>query len=252
MENYLLFDKTIKGLNTAPFEATKKLLDLLEISYECVNEGKEDIGFEQRFLDTDKFYDIFKPTLLKAKEEKKSIIALESSSYLGLHKAKEALDIDVGIISSNDLVFEKIQTKEIKNSFKEFNAGIFYGDNGLDQSAVSELLKFTEAKEINLLNAYENDAFSLMELDEDMALKMSGDILFEAFDNGCDFLVVNDIRSFSMFDTNQDKIQKIKKRPFGENGFAVLSISQVLLMALGKVKMDENLTDKHKIKPDFI
>lgn len=256
MENYILFDKTIENLNSAPFDATKKLFDLLNISYDIASATNKDIGFEQRFLDLDKYYEIFKPTLLEAQENKKSIIALENSSYLGLFEAKNALHVNVEILMPWDIIFEKMtnnQTNTIVNYFENFSAGIYNGSCEISgQNSISKLLKLVKAKEISLQNSYEDDAYNILELDEKMALQRAGDILYDAFDSGCDFMIVSDIRSFNIFDSYQKKIEVVKKRPLGESGFPLLSISQVLLMALGKIDTSENQVNKHTIKPSFI
>ncbi|PID47338.1 MAG: hypothetical protein CR967_04685 [Proteobacteria bacterium] len=256
MENYILFDKTIKGLNGEPFLAGRKLFDLLDISYVSGNAGDYDMDFEKRFLNPSKFYDIFKPTLLDATTNNKTIIALENNAYLSLCEAKKYLDLDTRVVLAYEILLEKLSnnsSQKIVHHFDKFNVGVYGGvfDN-LDQTSVSKLLKLIKAKEIKLKTRHENDGYSILDLDKNMSFEMAGDIVFDAYDSGCDFLIVNDICSFTMFDKYQKQIEKIKKRPLAQNSFTILSIFQVLLMALGKIKPEENLSHKNTIKPSFI
>ncbi len=273
MSDFVVYEKLIPNLNTKPFNVSEELLSLFDISYEKFPQDKWDIGYEKRFLDKD-FYKRFEPILLHAKESNKTILTQENSSHLGLCEAKNKLQIDVQITSTCKILFEHLQKAKIKHNFSNFNAGIYQGDHKLMQNDfISKILHFLKAKEIKLQNTHNCSGFEILdissekskkisnkfisslfrtfvpsELNQEMAYDMAGDILFEAYDSGCDFLVVNDIRAFYIFDCLQKNIEKKKKRPLGESGMSVFSIYELLLLALGDTKM----ISTHNIKPDFI
>ncbi len=89
----------------------------------------------------------------------------------------------------------------------------------------------------------------IFESKNEIAKKIAAKILFDAFDNGADFLIVNDIRTFTFFDSFQKKIAKV----FGRDiNLPILTLSQVILLSLGVT--DKNILgfNKHFIKPTFV
>lgn len=250
MEKYILFDGLLE-LNQAPINATKSILELLHVDYIEANSKQKDIGYNLRYYE--KYLDIFKPTLEFAKDKNSSILALENSSLLALKKANEIFQTNVDIKSANDIILQNLNN-DFTHYFDKFNVGIYYGsdDEEIEQNSISKILQKTKAHEINLQNRYKNDGYFLLDFNKDMAFKMAGDIIFDGFDSGCDFLIVNDIRSFYIFDNFQTNIAKRLKRPLSEVGVPILFISQILLMAYGKTKAEENFTNLHKVLPSFI
>lgn len=250
MEKYILFDGLL-DLNQAPLSATKSLLELLHVEYIEANSKQKDIGYNLSYYE--RYLDIFKPTLELARDENRAILAVENSSLLALKKANEKFQTNVEIKSVNDIILQNLND-DFVHYFDKFNTAIYYGsdDEQLSQDSLTEILQKTKAHEIVLQNRYKNDGYFLLDFDKKMALKMAGDILFDGFDNGCDFLIVNDIRSFYIFDNYQKDIAKRLKRPFSEYGMPILFISELLLMAYGKIKTEENFTNLHKVLPSFI
>lgn len=251
MKKYLIFDALIKNHNDAPFKAILSLLEILNIQYECIKTTTNDIGYDLRYRA--KFTDIFKSVLEEAKAQNRPLVALENSSYLSLKEANKELNIGAEILHVNYILATSFDPQDIVHDFSKFRASIYYGsdDESLEQSALAKLLQATKAKEIQLTKTYSNDGFAFLELDGALAYKMAAEILFDAYDSSCDFLVINDIRSFAIFDTKQKKVAKAYGRSL-KDGLPILSIAQVLLMALGKTKPKECFVNLHAIKPTFI
>lgn len=251
MKKYLIFNTLIKNHNDAPFKATLSLLEILNIQYECIKTTARDIGYDLRYRA--KFTDIFKSVLEEAKAQNLPLVALENSSYLSLKEANKELNIGTEILHVNYILATSFNSKDIVHDFSKFRAGIYYGsdDESLEQSALAKLLQATKAKEIQFAKTYSNDGFAFLEFDKALAYKMAAEILFDVYDSSCDFLVINDIRSFAIFDTMQKKVAKAYGRSL-QNGLPILSIAQVLLMALGKTKAKECFVSSHAIKPTFI
>lgn len=251
MKKYLLYDGFMEDLNDAPFQAAKLLLTFLGIAHINTEVSPRDLGYHMRYKYD--FSDIFKDVLYEAKEKSLPLVALENSSYLSLQYAKKKLEIDVQLIHVNDIFLQSLEEPNIVHGFSNFNGGIYYGsdDENLDQKSIFSLLKATKARIINLDSKYKDDGFRFIDFDKNLSFKMAGDILFEAYDSSCDFLVVNDIRSFHHFDTHQKSISKSNGRALGD-GLPILSIAQIMLMALGKIEEKDNLVNSHTIKPAFI
>lgn len=249
MNNYLIYNKLVSNLNRAPFDATISLFDELNIPYELCNEAKHDIGYELHAYNKINFNKIFQPLF----KDDKTIITLENSSHLGILKSKQS---DQKVISFLEVLKQNAQTikSKIEHKFEKFNVGVYMGDNEVDlnKDDISYLLNLTGIKEINLKSIHEPDGYSLLDFNEKISYKMAGKILFDAYDSGCDFLIVNDIRSFNLFDKYQKNIEKTTKRPLGKYGLGVFNISQIILMSIGKVKLEENFTNLHEVKPSFL
>ncbi len=251
MKNYLVYNQLIKDLNSDPFQAGIALLKELRVEFELSNSTRRDIGYELRGYDNKQYCGIFEDVL-----DKKSVIALENSSYLGLCEANKFYNKECNIIPLHVILKEnsKLIKSKIVHSFQNFNIGIHLGEFTCKskKDELSSILTLTGANVLNFDNEFEPDGYSLLEFDKNVAFKMGSNVVFDAFDKGCDLLIVDDIRSFHMFDYYQKELIKTMKRPLGENGMTILSISQVLLTAFGLVNENENLTATHKVKPSFI
>lgn len=234
----LIYDKMIKDLNQKPFLALLELLDLQGVKYSLTKNSLTDIGYDKRYKDG--YHEIFKPTLEEAKDSDGVIYALENSSLLGLKKANEFYELEVEVKSA----LEVVKTPESKVSFDGFKGYVYRGsdDEVLDETEVSFPVGL---KTYSGEKVFSNDGFSTLKASKEISLNLAGDILFDAFDNGCDFLITNDIRSFYMFDKMQKDIVKVKNRDFGK-GLAIFSVAEVLLLSLGKS------VSEHAIKPEFI
>ncbi len=242
MSRYILYADTL-CLNEAPLESTKSLLDCLGIFYVVFEGGKRDIGEELKFLNKKGYYSIFKDCLQKAKDDSRAILAFEYSSYKGLLGANEFFGLDVEIKHISSLLKTKFEKAKIKHNFKDFKAYAFLKDNEnialLQQTAVSVF----ESKE-------QEDGYFLLPINKEISYKMAGEIVFDAYDSGCDMIIVDDIRSFYMLDEFQNKISNSIKRPLGENGMSIVFMSEFLLFALGEV--DGDFLDLHKTKVNFL
>lgn len=252
MNKYLIFDTLIETKNRTPFDATKVLLEKLNIHAAPIKGTKNDVGYDSSYLNKEAYEQTFTDALNKA--EGSTIIALENSSYLGLLKAKEKNHTDVKVMLAIDLISDALKdidvSSKVKHSFNNFNAGIHYGSDNVDQSTLSTLLGLVQAKEVKLNRAYKDCGYSTLRANKQTAYKMAGNIMLDAFDTACDFVVVNDIRSFEMFDTNQKKLSCEVGREIGLAGLPVFSIAQIILMAMGekeKAQISSNL-----VKPTFL
>lgn len=111
----------------------------------------------------------------------------------------------------------------LKHDFSEFKIA-FYGKN-------SQILKNFKAKIIDLAHKNTHCGFEFLGLNDELAVKLASEILFQAFDSGADFLCVEDEKEFYMLDTLSNKCEEISKRKIGD--FYVLRMSELISLANG-------------------
>lgn len=85
--------------------------------------------------------------------------------------------------------------------------------------------------------------YEFLGLNDELALRLAGEILFDAFDNGADFLLTFNEKEFYMFDTLSKEISKIFNRDLCD--FYILHISE--LNALLCEQIPQSLKE-HKLK----
>lgn len=247
MKNYLIYDGLTK-LNTEPFLVSLKLLSHLDVKYDIAKKQNNELGFHLQFINEDKYMKNFYATLIDAQEQNKSLIALDNSSYLGLLRANEHFNLKVDLLHVNTLINQNLQNKSFTHKFCEFNAGVYFGSDEIClKDDILQALNHTEIKIKNFQKQYQNDGFSIFDFDKQMAFNMAGNILFDAYDSGCDLLITHDIRSFYMFDFYQKNIQKQLKRPIN---MPIFTLSEIIYISLGFTQ--ENFASFHKVVPNFI
>lgn len=105
----------------------------------------------------------------------------------------------------------------ISSKFKEFDA-VYYGNNC----------------KINGLSIFEIDSkdfpsgFEFLGINDTFAIALASRILFDAYDSGADFLIVDNEMDFYMFDTLSSKCQKFLNRQL--DNFYVLRASELVAL----------------------
>lgn len=248
VQNFILLNSTIKGLNDCAFISTKEVLSYLDIDFASIDAPCE-MSYDKLYKDENGYFANFKSILDSAKENNSCIVTLEDSSHMGLCKANEYFNLNVNIINAYELIKDRMFDFTFSNSLKEYNCYLF--DTFCIDAQIKSKLSVLNSLSLHVKTSkFHNDGFSFLDFDKEFAYKMAGDVLLDAFDSGCDFVVVNDIRSFHMFDTMQNRLSSAVGREFGKSGIAILTLSELLLIALGKA--DFKKIYKHNIKPSLI
>lgn len=161
------------------------------------------------------------------------VAGLEFRDYFGLSRSVEFLQGYFGKEVAKDepfedsnLYIESFDKNKFINNFAKFNIAIY------DDLAVEKLVRKIDAKVV----CFENQALeipkSIQECDKTLALQMAGAILFDAFDSGADFLLINNRRIFDILNDNMAQILKLVGRQI--DGFYLLTFSEFLLLAENK------------------
>ena len=269
MKHYFLFDTLIQREKTAPMiTAARKLIELLNLDAPSFKAAKADLGNEFMGLDKLKFLEHYAYNLTLAADEKRDILCFEQSSFIchaqtkdlllndanlkfeiaqRLEKHNLSLNLEVNVVSLEQLLLEEIGTEKLasllKNPFGNFQTALFLGSNACrarkyrKEDFLTQILDVIKLKQVKHESTYESDGFEVYDASSLLAKKLSAKVMLDMFDNAADFVLVSDARSFIMFDFYQKELEKIAGR---EIGLSVLSLPEILLLAFG-------VTDKKSI-----
>ncbi|MDR0580483.1 MAG: hypothetical protein LBG21_07795 [Campylobacteraceae bacterium] len=278
MSEYIIFDALNTKLCTAPFMSAKVILKKLFIANHTMQTEKKDFGFENYTLNPKAFVENFAPILAQAGKNGENIIAIENSSFYSLQYVKNYIANNINIKNETEKKLNKFElttnfladvkhvnsilstknaiyniSKNIKHTFDSFKAAVYIGpDLGLDvdiNDDLNTLLDTVKLPKVHFekeLNAIGYDIYAYA---PEIALKMAGAVLSDAYDSGVDFIITSDIRAFYMFDTCRKKIEKAIGRQLS---LYVLTIPQIILLALGETDKKNLGFNEHKVKPTIL
>lgn len=281
MKRYFLFDAIIQSEKAPSLAiAARSLLDFLGCDVPSLKGAKADVGSEILSLAKAKFVERNAYNLALAAKEGGSIVCVENSAFISLQSSKDILANDPELRASiaqkllkaglelslntevltletflvNEVGMEKLSSL-LKHPFKEFYFAHFFGTSFCqarrftDMSLTCKLLQSVQAKAITFASCYESDGFEVLEASELLSKQLASKVMLDMFDNAADFVVVDDARNFIMFDFYQKALEKTASR---EIGLPVLSLAQVLLLALGVTDKAKLGFDKHKVPVTLI
>lgn len=160
-----------------------------------------------------------------------------------IKKLKDEIS-QAGLIDKNLINFKEFKKEEkrklthIKHDFKGFNIG-FYGYEN------EELKTKLKAKIMDFKNP--SSGFELLNFNTNLAYKIAADIVLDAYDKGCDFLVVDEAKDFYMFDTCCKDLMKESGRDFED--FYILSSQELIALIEGE---ESASLKNHKLKVTLI
>lgn len=276
MKNYFLFDTLIQREKTSPMIlAARKLIELLNIDAPSFKGAKADLGSEFMGLDRLKFLEHYAYNLTLAADEKRDILCFEQSSLIShahtkdillndanlkfeiaerLQKHNVSLNLDVNVVSLEQLLLEEVGTEKlaslVKNPFGKFQTALFLGSNACrakkyrKEDLLIQLLDLIKLKQIKHESTYESDGFEVYDASPLLAQKLGSKAMLDMFDNAADFVLVSDARSFIMFDFHQKELEKVSGRDIG---LSVLSLAELILLAFGETNKKAIGLDQHKV-----
>ena len=271
MTQYRLFDNIIELDKAGSFvTSTKELLKMLEIDAPVLSKSRADIGTVGKALNIEAFHYNNAHNLAIAKQENCTLICPEDSSYFSFLNTKEELKdndelkelinsklkkvnlelaLDVKVLHVNSLIKTSKLKSMIKKPFDDFNVAIFHGNTNELTSTCKDILSTLGAKIINFETSCDSDGYEILSVSTGLADKLAGKIMLDIFDNGADFVVTDDARSFSMFDSRQKSLECSVGRDIN---MSILSTVQVTLLALGCEDREKMGLDLHKVSTKII
>ncbi|MDR1976827.1 MAG: hypothetical protein LBQ18_07515 [Campylobacteraceae bacterium] len=279
MANYIIFDKMNKKLVTKPFKSAGEVfLREFYVANYAIKTNLSDIGAENYILNPKLFAKNFVKILAQAGKNGETIITYDISSYLSLLFAKNFImdnadvkeemenflnpfelttDFLADALHINAFIIEKDATKHMKKNlkypFSDFKAAFYYGaDIRSDEYSNRELNTFFDTidlKRVRFSRELNPSGYELLRYAPEIALKMAGNILLDAFDSGADFLIVNDTRTFYLMDTKRKEVERAVGR---EIPIYILTLPQVALMAYGVTDKKILGFNAHNVKPTLL
>jgi len=276
MKNYFLFESLVQREKTAPMvTAARKLIELLNIDAIPFKGAKADFGTELMGLDTLKFLEHYAYNLTLAATQKRDILCIEQSSLICHAHTKEillnddqlrfeiaerlgkqnlSLNLEVNVLALEQLLLEEIGSETlsalVKHPFQNFQTALFFGSNACrakkyrKEELMTQLLELIQLKSIPHESTYESDGFEVYDASPLLGKKLAAHAMLDMFDNAADFVLINDARSFIMFDFYQKELEKIAGR---EIELSILSLAELLLLAFGETHKKSMGLDQHKV-----
>lgn len=281
MKRYFLYDTVIQSEKAPSIAiATRALCDFLGLELPLLKGAKADVGSEVMALNKLKFIEHNAHTLALASQEDANIVCAENSAFISLQLTREALLNDVSLRESvaetlakkgltlslgteilrletylvQTVGLEKLRSL-VKHPFSAFYVGHFLGTSFCqarkftDMSLTQTLIDLTKAKTVSFESAYESDGFEVYAVSAHLAKQFAAKAMLDMFDHAADFILVEDARSFIMFDFYQKECEKIANR---ELGLTLLTLPQMLLLAFGITDKTKLGLDKHKVPVTLI
>lgn len=133
-------------------------------------------------------------------------------------KPKEIINADTLVTNFDKNVF--------KHNFEGFNIAVF------NDIKVENFIKKLKAKVVNFDTSKDKFNPEIFKSDKELALKIAGEIIFDAYDSGADFLIVNDSEYFDIFDGRSAEITRSANRSL--DGFYVLKFDEFVSLCRGE------------------
>ncbi len=281
MKRYFLFDNIIQSEKAPSLAiAAHELMKFLELDLPVLKEARADLGSEVLALNKQKFILRNAHTLSLAAQGQGSIVCVENSAFNSLQMTKEALSkdsalqektakklLEFGIVLNfetevlnletflvNVVGIEKLASL-VQHPFNNFHVAHFLGTsfcqtrNFTDTTLMGKLLSMLQAKKVNFASVYESNGFEVFECSELLAKQLASTAMLDMFDNAADFVLIDDARSFIMFDFYQKALEKVASRDIN---LCVLSLAQILLLSFGVTQKEKLGLDKHKIPATLV
>jgi hypothetical protein len=185
---------------------------------------------------------------------KNRILNFDSAIEDKIHTIQEKLNLREDIEKQNFRInntlildfgeFEK--DYEIKHDFKDFNIA-YYPSNNSEETI--DLLNKLEAKNLKLDSLKIDIAKNTFNKNPEITYRTACTILLDAFDNNADFLLVDNIEDFYVFDYNRKAIEKLCGR---EILIPIIHKNELQKLASGKHKEAKQTLVKHQIDPEII
>ncbi len=135
---------------------------------------------------------------------------------------------------------------EVKHDFKDFNIAYYSSSN---ESKYETLVNKLDAKMLNLDSLKLDLAKNTFNVNPKITYFVAYTILLDAFDNNADFLLVDTIEDFYIFDYNRKQFEKICGR---DVLLPVIHINELQQLASGDHKTANKTLIKHQINPEII
>jgi len=281
MKRYFLFDSILQSEKAPSLAiAARSLLAFLELDVPSLKEVKADMGSEIMALNKLAFIERNAYTLSLCAKEGGALVCVENSAFISFQLTKEALsnepalrdavalslskkglelNFQVDIVNLetflvNEVGMDKLASL-VKHPLSDFYVAHFFGTSFCqarkftDLGLTCNLLSMIQAKKVTFESCYESDGFEVLDVSEKLAYTLASTTMLDMFDNAADIVLVDDVRSFIMFDFYQKSLEKTASR---EIELPVMTLAHILLLAFGVHDKAKLGFTKHKVPVTLI
>jgi hypothetical protein len=135
---------------------------------------------------------------------------------------------------------------EVKHDFKDFNIA-YYPSKSNEKTL--DLINKLNANMLKLDTLKLDLAKNTFNKNPQITYCVASTILLDAFDNNADFLLVDTIEDFYIFDYNRKQIEKISGR---EIILPIIHVNEFQKLATGEHSEAKKTLDKHQVNPEII
>ena len=139
-----------------------------------------------------------------------------------------------------------VDNYEIKHDFKDFNIAYYPSK---DNKKTLELLDKLDTNLLKLDTLKLDIAKNSFNKNPQITYYVASTILLDAFDSNADFLLVDTVEDFYVFDYNRKQIEKISGR---EIILPVIHVNELQKLAIGNHEEVKKTLEKHQINPEII
>lgn len=150
--------------------------------------------------------------------------------------------------NAKTIKFDKeITPSSIQHSFSEFNIAYYKGLQTCETT--QSLLNTLEAKQL-LLPSLTNDlAMDTFHKNPFLTYNLVAEMMLDAFDNDADFIVVDDMQTFYLLDSNRKELEKVSGR---EILLPVIHTHELAQLAYGFHENVKKSLAQHTVNPEII
>lgn len=136
---------------------------------------------------------------------------------------------------------------EIKHDFDNFKVAYYKGTK--QNIKLETIIAQTKIKSLNLSSLYHDLALKTFHINSKFTFQIASQIMIDAFDNGADFLLVDDEDLFYLFDYNRKELEKVSGR---EILLPVLHSHEFIKLINGSFISVQETLNKHIQKLEII
>lgn len=264
------FNEKFKLLEPFTTQADKAIYDSYKLYYyasNTLNFNSEYIGDALVLL----AYDLIqkqpenKVAILEVLNDKQSGVAFHTSLNNRVFNLPEEIENTIALIQkelnvvsepsvqllkkgSKNINFDKAcGTSIVKHTFKEFNIAYYHGNKGCEKT--ENLLSALDAHNLQLQSMSNDIAKEVFHLNEDFTYKLAAEVILDAFDNGADFMVVDNEHDFYLFDGKRNELQRVSGR---EVNLPVIHSNELSKLVCGLHDEVQKTLSLHTINPQLI
>lgn len=200
----------------------------------AINDKENGIAFHTSLLN--RVYDCDKEIETKITQLQDALNVLQEVNANSFRNGSKNIDFD-----------KACGTSIVKHSFKEFNIAYYKGKEAC--SKTENLLCALDANYLQLQSMSNDLAKETFHINQELTYKLSAEVMLDAFDNGADFIVVDNETDFYLLDANRKALETVSGR---EVNLPVMHSNELSKLVCGLHDDARKTLALHTVNPQII